>query len=76
MTSSTGRRQCVVEWDEVRAFAAVLRAVHYFSDDPDRCDIEGREREVAIEVLHRLAGDGHVPPLVSIPTPSSQLDES
>lgn len=48
-------------WDEKRARAAVLRAIHYFTSSPDRCDMEGSEDDVADEVLSRLRGDDLIP---------------
>lgn len=35
---------------------AVLRAIHYWTGSPDRCDMEGREDEVADTVLAALQG--------------------
>jgi hypothetical protein len=37
--------------------AAIVRAIKYFTEDPDRCDMEGREEDVADTVLRALRGE-------------------
>ena len=39
---------------EDKARAAIVEAIKYWTEDPDRCDMEGREHEVAETVLERL----------------------
>lgn len=39
------------------ARAAVVRAIEYWTGDPDRCDMEGREEQVADTVLAALRGE-------------------
>lgn len=50
-------------WSEKRAKAAIIRAIRYWTEDPDRCDMEFREDEVADTVLERLRGDRLIPQL-------------
>lgn len=36
---------------------AILRAIHYWTGNPDRCDMEGREEQVADTILAALRGE-------------------
>lgn len=43
---------------EDKARVAIIEAIKYWTGDPDRCDMEFREHEVAETVLERLDAAG------------------